>query len=471
MNPSLHKYMPMYISGYVIETQNDTAETYIIDSCLMDSGASSANYVSQDFVDKYIDIFQPHILAHNSSVRLGDSKTKVAITHIVTLNISFMDSRSITHEGLLNFSIMKMQPLDMIIGIESILFSFYDLFLDMLRFAKQTQDSKFNLKTLTNINFNPYGYSKLTTEEILSMISTGFTIPHSNMMPSKSASAMVEISPTSSPSTPFSPLTLRNTLSNRNLKLLNTPFTLPSYKQPATPLVSYKNSHSPHTLNSKSITPQRSISPHVSNTQEFLGSISPETSPEAGAPFLFTPSPSMDIGLSIEPLPGNKAGALESSQRLGLSLSGGQRLSQDVHSIQDRNFGIDGTPVSHPDILAGNCLHEPQCIYEVENVYNTATSVDGLNAIESTYHPAYDTIFKAPPIKNSFFQIPYDNSNHNLLWDGLYSCTYTNSQINNYDNDNDTSTIPIIDIHDDDDVNYDDLPPLLEHIDAYAHAC
>jgi hypothetical protein len=52
------------------------------------------------------------------------------------LNISFMDSRSITHEGVLNFSIMKMQPLDMIIGIVSMLFSFYDLFLDMLRFAK-----------------------------------------------------------------------------------------------------------------------------------------------------------------------------------------------------------------------------------------------------------------------------------------------------------------------------------------------
>ena len=92
------------------------------------------------------------------------------------------------------------------------------------------------------------------------------------------------------------------------------------------------------------------------------------------------------------------------------------------------------------------------------------------NVIQETTK-AYDTIFKAPPIKNSFFQIPYDNSNHNLLWDGLYPCTYTNSQINNYDNDNDTSTIPIIDIHDDDDVNYDDLPPLLEHIDAYAHAC
>ncbi len=89
--------MPMYISGYVIEMRDEVEETYIIDSALFDTGASSANYISQDFVDKYIDIFQPHILAHNSSVRLGDSKTEVHITHMVTLNISFMDNKSITH--------------------------------------------------------------------------------------------------------------------------------------------------------------------------------------------------------------------------------------------------------------------------------------------------------------------------------------------------------------------------------------
>lgn len=73
--------MPMYISGYVIS--ND--ETYIIDTALFDTGASSANYISQSYVDKYIDIFEPYILAHNSSVRLGDSTTEVLITHIITL--------------------------------------------------------------------------------------------------------------------------------------------------------------------------------------------------------------------------------------------------------------------------------------------------------------------------------------------------------------------------------------------------
>jgi hypothetical protein len=124
----------MYKTGYVIEN----LETYIIDSALFDTGASSDNYISEAFVDKDITIFKPHILQHNSTVRLGDSKTTVHITHIITLNISFLDNNSITHQAVLNFSIMSMK-LDMIIGINSILFSFFDLFLDMLKTAKALQ--------------------------------------------------------------------------------------------------------------------------------------------------------------------------------------------------------------------------------------------------------------------------------------------------------------------------------------------
>ena len=79
---------------------------------------------------------------------------------------------------------------------------------------------------------------------------------------------------------------------------------------------------------------------------------------------------------------------------------------------------------------------------------------------------AVNSTFNAPPIKNSFFQIPYDNST------GLYPCTYVHPQINDYDNDTDTnltSTIPLIDIDDDD--NDDGPPPLIETIDSGAHAC
>ena len=163
--------MPMYKTGYVIEN----FETYIIDAALFDTGASSDNYISEEYVNKYITIFQPHILQHDSTVRLGDSKTTVNITHIITLNISFLDNNSITHEAMLNFSIMPMK-LDMIIGINSILFSFFELFLDMLKTAKALQLHHLN----HNIAPTPptTSSSNVLTEPVLTLLSTGTSTPH-----------------------------------------------------------------------------------------------------------------------------------------------------------------------------------------------------------------------------------------------------------------------------------------------------
>ena len=111
-------------------------QTYIINDCLFDSGAQSDNYISQTYVDSYIDVFRDYIIDHKSTVRLGDSLTTVDITQIITLYVSFLDNAAITHYATLNFSIMHMKNIDMIIGISSILYSFYDLFLDMLKTAR-----------------------------------------------------------------------------------------------------------------------------------------------------------------------------------------------------------------------------------------------------------------------------------------------------------------------------------------------
>jgi hypothetical protein len=82
-------------------------------------------------------VFEPFILKHNCSVKLGDSTTVVHITHIITLRVSFLDNNSVTHDALLNFNIMPMSHLDMIIGINTILFSFFDLFIDMIKVARK----------------------------------------------------------------------------------------------------------------------------------------------------------------------------------------------------------------------------------------------------------------------------------------------------------------------------------------------
>jgi hypothetical protein len=137
LNPSILNAPPMHKSGYVIMNYDSPAvQTYITHNCLFDSGAQSDNYISQDYVNSYIDIFKEYIIDHKSTVRLGDSLITVDITQIITLNVSFFDNAAVTHYATLNFSIMHMKTIEMIIGISSILYSFYDLFLDMLKTAR-----------------------------------------------------------------------------------------------------------------------------------------------------------------------------------------------------------------------------------------------------------------------------------------------------------------------------------------------
>ena len=130
--PHHHALPPMHRRGNVII--ND--QSYIIDECLFDSGAESDNFISQTFIDKNSVIFADSISNHNSVIRLGDSKTTVNITQIATLNVAFIDTNFVTHNALLNFNIMPITHIDMIIGINSILYFLYDFFLDMLRTAK-----------------------------------------------------------------------------------------------------------------------------------------------------------------------------------------------------------------------------------------------------------------------------------------------------------------------------------------------
>jgi hypothetical protein len=86
-------------------------------SVLFDSDALNGNYVSQSFVDKHIDLLAPFILPFDHSVMLGDSKTK-------------------EQKATINCSIMHMTPLQMIVGLNTIIFSFFDFFGDLLIHAR-----------------------------------------------------------------------------------------------------------------------------------------------------------------------------------------------------------------------------------------------------------------------------------------------------------------------------------------------
>jgi hypothetical protein len=163
---------PMHKTGYVIMNNNSPLiQTYNINNCLFDSGAQSDNYISQDYVNSFIDIFRDLILDHKSNVRLGDSLTIIDIAQIIALNVSFLDNAAVTHNAILNFSIMHMKNIDMIIGISSILYSFYDLFLDMLKTARNLLLKSNSISVPLTTNHG--GLSTIYTH----MFSTGIEAP------------------------------------------------------------------------------------------------------------------------------------------------------------------------------------------------------------------------------------------------------------------------------------------------------
>jgi hypothetical protein len=123
----------MHKTGNVIIHDN----SYIINECLFDSGAESDNFIAKSFIDKNCDIFAEYITPHKCSIRLGDSTTTVHISEIITLTVTFVDANFISHDATLNFLIMPITHIDMIIGINSILYFLFDLFIDMLRVARK----------------------------------------------------------------------------------------------------------------------------------------------------------------------------------------------------------------------------------------------------------------------------------------------------------------------------------------------
>jgi hypothetical protein len=122
----------MHKSGNVIIENN----SYIINECLFDSGAESDNFIAQAYIDTNCDILKEFISPYKSIVRLGDSKTTVNISQLITLSVTFVDNNFKTHEATLNFFIMPISHIDMIIGINSILYSLFDFFIDMLKVAR-----------------------------------------------------------------------------------------------------------------------------------------------------------------------------------------------------------------------------------------------------------------------------------------------------------------------------------------------
>ena len=123
---------------------------------LFDSGAIQSNYINEEFVNDNIVYLNKFISPFNHSVMLGDNKTELKLTRILTVTVSFVDSALKTHEAIINCSLMSMPGTTMIIGLPTILFHFFDLFTDLLR---QAQKSVIHNKKQTEVSLSPLNLS------------------------------------------------------------------------------------------------------------------------------------------------------------------------------------------------------------------------------------------------------------------------------------------------------------------------
>ena len=103
---------------------------------LFDTGALQSNYIDSDFVSLNPIQFLPITTFVDHSVRLGDNITTIHLDRTVRVTASFTDSKNNIHTAEIECSVLKMPGTHMIIGLPSILFTFFDFFVDMLHHAR-----------------------------------------------------------------------------------------------------------------------------------------------------------------------------------------------------------------------------------------------------------------------------------------------------------------------------------------------
>jgi hypothetical protein len=87
----------------LIHLQNDNIH---LQTVLFDSGAIQSNYIDEQFVNDNIVHLQPFLQPLKHSVKLGDNKTQLQLSHIITITFSFIDSTLKSHEATINCSLM-----------------------------------------------------------------------------------------------------------------------------------------------------------------------------------------------------------------------------------------------------------------------------------------------------------------------------------------------------------------------------
>jgi hypothetical protein len=102
--------------------------------CLLDSGASHANYVSEKFLQRQIPSYRDRLKELHTEVRTGDN-SKVLIQHSINLPVK-IDHNGVTYEADLDCCVLTNSNTDLIIGLPTLSGELYDLTVQRLEEAR-----------------------------------------------------------------------------------------------------------------------------------------------------------------------------------------------------------------------------------------------------------------------------------------------------------------------------------------------
>ena len=104
---------------------------------LYDSGALQRSYINRDLVEFNRDKWESGIQPYKTTVALADQTTRVSTDEIVRGILDFTDKDGNTVRGEIEAVVWKMAHTDFILGLPDLLRYFLDLFIDMLRYARE----------------------------------------------------------------------------------------------------------------------------------------------------------------------------------------------------------------------------------------------------------------------------------------------------------------------------------------------
>lgn len=138
----------------------DTSSTIPIQRILFDTGAIHANYINSSVIAAHYSILSPYLQPTRASVTLADKVTKISVSSILKVPLSIQGTTRMCY-----FYVLESMTTDIIIGLPSILYHYYDVFLKLLDSARQSLVHSLSINNENAAAEPTTTFSALTVEE------------------------------------------------------------------------------------------------------------------------------------------------------------------------------------------------------------------------------------------------------------------------------------------------------------------